>query len=296
MSGPREIGPRSREIVAREQRHIAPGYQSFALYSGLAMARGSGATLWDEDGNEYLDLYGGHAVAAIGHSPKAVREAIAEQAGRLLFYSNLVYNPQRAEAAKQAADTARHGGQIVDADLVRRDGSADRDGWQGIAPLVNISSTQATDSVTVDNDGSDGAAAVIHSAGPDDLFDTIKPDILVLALTALSISTSDVRGQRSPAQQLRAVLEHRRNQVTFGAALENAVFGFAAGQRRGAELACRPLHVDERPADQRREAEVTHLACFHQFDHCHPSLFNWNLRVGSMQLVEIDDIGLQSRK
>ena len=52
MTVPREPGPRSREIVAREARHIAPGYQSFALYSGLAMARGSGSRLWDEDGNE----------------------------------------------------------------------------------------------------------------------------------------------------------------------------------------------------------------------------------------------------
>ena len=40
MSARREVGPRSKEIVAREQRHIAPGFQSFALYSGLAMARG----------------------------------------------------------------------------------------------------------------------------------------------------------------------------------------------------------------------------------------------------------------
>ena len=45
MSAPHEPGPRSREIVAREARYIAPGYQSFALYSGLAMARGSGSKL-----------------------------------------------------------------------------------------------------------------------------------------------------------------------------------------------------------------------------------------------------------
>ena len=36
----REVGPRSREIVALEQRHMAPGLQSFALYAGLAMAEG----------------------------------------------------------------------------------------------------------------------------------------------------------------------------------------------------------------------------------------------------------------
>ncbi|MGH7365189.1 MAG: aspartate aminotransferase family protein [Candidatus Rokuibacteriota bacterium] len=87
MSEPREIGPRSREIVAREQRHIAPGYQSFALYSGLAMARGSGATLWDEDGNEYIDFIAGIAVGSVGHCHPHYVEALKRQAERLTFGS-----------------------------------------------------------------------------------------------------------------------------------------------------------------------------------------------------------------
>jgi 4-aminobutyrate aminotransferase / (S)-3-amino-2-methylpropionate transaminase / 5-aminovalerate transaminase len=87
MSEPREIGPRSREIVAREGRHIAPGYQSFALYSGLAMARGSGATLWDEDGNEYIDFIAGIAVGSVGHCHPHYVEALKRQAERLTFGS-----------------------------------------------------------------------------------------------------------------------------------------------------------------------------------------------------------------
>jgi 4-aminobutyrate aminotransferase-like enzyme len=87
VTGPREIGPRSREIVAREQRHIAPGYQSFALYSGLAMARGSGATLWDEDGNEYIDFIAGIAVGSVGHCHPHYVEALKRQAERLTFGS-----------------------------------------------------------------------------------------------------------------------------------------------------------------------------------------------------------------
>ncbi|MGH7421627.1 MAG: aspartate aminotransferase family protein, partial [Candidatus Rokuibacteriota bacterium] len=79
--------PRSREIVAREQRHIAPGYQSFALYSGLAMARGSGATLWDEDGNEYIDFIAGIAVGSVGHCHPHYVEALKRQAERLTFGS-----------------------------------------------------------------------------------------------------------------------------------------------------------------------------------------------------------------
>lgn len=87
MSEPREAGPRSREIVAREARHIAPGYQSFALYSGLAMARGSGATLWDEDGNEYIDFIAGIAVGSVGHCHPHYVEALKRQAERLTFGS-----------------------------------------------------------------------------------------------------------------------------------------------------------------------------------------------------------------
>lgn len=87
MSEPREIGPRSREIVAREARHIAPGYQSFALYSGLAMARGSGAALWDEDGNEYIDFIAGIAVGSVGHCHPHYVEALKRQAERLTFGS-----------------------------------------------------------------------------------------------------------------------------------------------------------------------------------------------------------------
>jgi len=87
MSGPREVGPRSREIVAREQRHIAPGYQSFALYSGLAMARGQGTSLFDEDGNEYIDFIAGIAVGSVGHCHPHYVEALKRQAERLTFGS-----------------------------------------------------------------------------------------------------------------------------------------------------------------------------------------------------------------
>ncbi|MGH7372971.1 MAG: aspartate aminotransferase family protein [Candidatus Rokuibacteriota bacterium] len=87
MSEPREAGPRSREIVAREARHIAPGYQSFALYSGLAMARGRGSKLYDEDGNEYIDFIAGIAVGSVGHCHPHYVEALKRQVERLTFGS-----------------------------------------------------------------------------------------------------------------------------------------------------------------------------------------------------------------
>ncbi len=83
----REIGPRSQRIVALEQRHIAPGSQSFGLYAGLAMARGRGCTLIDEDGNEYLDFIAGIGVGSIGHCHPHYVEALKQQVERLTFGS-----------------------------------------------------------------------------------------------------------------------------------------------------------------------------------------------------------------
>jgi len=65
--------------------------------------RGRGAWLIDEDGREWLDAYGGHAVAATGHSHPHVARAIAEQAATLLFYSAAVPLPQRERLAREIA-------------------------------------------------------------------------------------------------------------------------------------------------------------------------------------------------
>lgn len=72
----------------------------------VALVRGEGTRVWDTEGREYLDFYGGHCVALLGHCPPRVVEAIRQQAGELLFYSNAVYSPVRAEAAQALVDLA----------------------------------------------------------------------------------------------------------------------------------------------------------------------------------------------
>lgn len=72
----------------------------------IAVERGSGSRVWTSDGTEYLDLYGGHAVCATGHSHPHVVKAIAEQAGKVLFYSNLVYSGIRGKAAEKLVSLA----------------------------------------------------------------------------------------------------------------------------------------------------------------------------------------------
>src|SRR6478735_1527053 len=73
---------------------------------GIAVERGSGSWVWTSDGEKYLDLYGGHAVCATGHSHPAVVKAIQEQADKILFYSNLVYSELRGRTAEKLVDVA----------------------------------------------------------------------------------------------------------------------------------------------------------------------------------------------
>ncbi len=83
----REVGARSKQIVALEAEHMAPGLQSFALYAGLAMARGQGSRIYDEDGNDYVDFIAGIAVGSVGHCHPRYVKALQEQAARLTFGS-----------------------------------------------------------------------------------------------------------------------------------------------------------------------------------------------------------------
>ena len=63
----------------------------YPLYD-VEIARGKGCKVWDSEGTEYLDLYGGHAVISIGHSHPHYIEKIQEQLAKIGFYSNSVRN------------------------------------------------------------------------------------------------------------------------------------------------------------------------------------------------------------
>ncbi len=87
---------KTQDIIKLEDRFQLATYAKLPI----VVERGSGCYLWDADGRKYLDFYGGHCVTPLGHSPPAVVEAVREQAGNLLFYSNVVYNATRARAAE----------------------------------------------------------------------------------------------------------------------------------------------------------------------------------------------------
>ena len=89
-------------IKASEDRFQLATYKKMPI----AAERGEGVWLYASDGERYLDLYGGHAVAGTGHCHPHVVAALKAQSESLLFYSNLVYSDVRARAAERLVSIA----------------------------------------------------------------------------------------------------------------------------------------------------------------------------------------------
>src|SRR6266849_4383319 len=88
--------------IAREEQYQLATYKKMPVVA----ERGDGVWIYTSSGDRYLDLYGGHAVAATGHCHPHVVAAIREQSAKLLFYSNLVYSEARARAAEKLISIA----------------------------------------------------------------------------------------------------------------------------------------------------------------------------------------------
>jgi len=93
---------RSALSVATEDQFQLATYKKMPVVA----ERGEGVWIYTSEGERYLDLYGGHAVAGTGHCHPHVVKAIREQAGNLIFYSNLVYSNARARAAEKLVSIA----------------------------------------------------------------------------------------------------------------------------------------------------------------------------------------------
>jgi acetylornithine aminotransferase len=68
------------------------------------IVKGKGCRVWDENGQEYLDLYGGHAVISIGHAHPNYVKRISEQVAQLGFYSNSVVNRLQEQLAERLGE------------------------------------------------------------------------------------------------------------------------------------------------------------------------------------------------
>ena len=77
--------------------------QLFDVYPlfDIAIEKGLGCKVWDNKGQEYLDLYGGHAVISVGHCHPHYVDAMTKQLNKLGFYSNSVINPLQQKLAER---------------------------------------------------------------------------------------------------------------------------------------------------------------------------------------------------
>ncbi|WP_140937333.1 aspartate aminotransferase family protein [Sphingobacterium lumbrici] len=72
----------------------------------INIVKASGSTVWDAEGNEYLDLYGGHAVISIGHTHPYYVESLTNQLSKIGFYSNSVEIPIQQRLAEQLGEVS----------------------------------------------------------------------------------------------------------------------------------------------------------------------------------------------
>lgn len=72
----------------------------------ITPVKAEGSWLWDEKGEKYLDLYGGHAVISIGHSHPQYVKMLSDQLGKISFYSNSVQNPQQQQLAEKLGNAS----------------------------------------------------------------------------------------------------------------------------------------------------------------------------------------------
>ena len=88
-------------IFARDLKEtIMKLFDVYPLFD-VNIVKGKGCKVWDDKGQEYLDLYGGHAVISIGHSHPHYIKKVSEQVSKLGFYSNSVINQLQVELAER---------------------------------------------------------------------------------------------------------------------------------------------------------------------------------------------------
>jgi len=100
--------PSTASTAALYEQYVLPTYARFPV----ALARGAGTRVWDEEGRAYLDFTSGIAVNALGHAHPALRDALATQAGTLVHTSNLFLTRSQAELAARLGGFVGESGKV----------------------------------------------------------------------------------------------------------------------------------------------------------------------------------------
>ncbi len=95
----------NKTVIAREERAIQQTYARFPV----ALKRGKGSRVWDEDGKKYLDFMCGISVTSLGHAHPAQVKAIAAQAALLSHAGNLFYSDVQVRLAEALLELSQAG-------------------------------------------------------------------------------------------------------------------------------------------------------------------------------------------
>lgn len=90
-------------LVMTDKRILMENYKVYPVFD-ITVTKANGHHVYDEQGTEYLDLYGGHAVISIGHSHPKYVKAISEQVSQIGFYSNSIKMPLQEKLARKLGE------------------------------------------------------------------------------------------------------------------------------------------------------------------------------------------------
>ncbi len=93
------------ELQTLEREHAIGTYAR----NPVEFVRGAGCSLWDADGNEYLDFLAGISVLNVGHCHPRVVQAVRDQVGRLMHTSNLYYTAPAMKLSARLAQSSLGG-------------------------------------------------------------------------------------------------------------------------------------------------------------------------------------------
>lgn len=90
------------------QNHNSKEMNLFDVYplNDIEITKASGSAVWDAEGQEYLDLYGGHAVISIGHTHPHYVQRLTDQLNKVGFYSNSVKIPLQVQLAEKLGEVS----------------------------------------------------------------------------------------------------------------------------------------------------------------------------------------------
>src|SRR5262249_35346495 len=97
----------SQPIIDLFNQYVIGNYTRFPV----CLARGEGSSVWDADGNRYIDFFPGWGCGLLGHCPPRVVEAVRDQVGKLIHVPNTWYTESQGQLAKALSDRTGWGGQ-----------------------------------------------------------------------------------------------------------------------------------------------------------------------------------------